>query len=158
MVEIKSEGVIKIINKDTIEELAGISINDLLPLLSISKDAYEVLRNGGDAKAIKSASIIQRKLQGMDEEFIKYCSNCKIKWDVWLRESRHSLSELDINSILNKVRTKLYNLNKQGFIDFDFLDNLVNSILDSLEDRSWKHELNEDLILGCVFCEIIRLE
>jgi hypothetical protein len=75
LVEKKSSGIIENLTAESIEELAGISIDDLLSILSISKDAYQNLLEGGDSKAIKSASIIKRSLlkagAGMAE--VEYC-------------------------------------------------------------------------------------
>lgn len=57
LVENKSSGVIKDINENSVNELAGISIKNLLPIMSITYDAYQILLNGGDSNAIKSGRI-----------------------------------------------------------------------------------------------------
>lgn len=44
----KSSGIVKDLTSESIEKYAGISIDDLLSILSISKDAYNCLLEGGD--------------------------------------------------------------------------------------------------------------
>ncbi|EHK2889915.1 hypothetical protein J7G16_004852, partial [Vibrio parahaemolyticus] len=101
----KSSGKIENWTLDSIEEQSGISIDDLLSILSISRDAYLCLKGGGDSSAIKNISIIQRFLKdaGADDSIVEYCSKCKLDWDLWRRNNRHNIFELDLNYVTKKV-------------------------------------------------------
>lgn len=158
LVENKSSGIIKTLTKESIEVFAGISIDDLLSILSISKDAYTSLIEGGDSKAIKSASIIQRTLlsSGAGGEQVTYCSRCKIEWDKWLRTNRHILSELDINTITSQISVLLKNAKQGDSINFSTLRQPIKSLINELETQKVLFDLNENLILGGIFSELVR--
>ena len=89
------------LKEEELDEIVGIGVADLLDILSISKGAYEQLLAGGDPAAVRSASIIQRKLAkaGASELMIEYCSKWKVQWDVWLRDKRHTIPEYDLNKL-----------------------------------------------------------
>lgn len=158
----KSSGVIENINAESIEKLAGIQINDLLSILSISQDAYKILQQGGDRKAVKSASIIQRMLEnaGAGNNEIEYCSRCKTNWDIWLRNNRHSLPELDFNSITQKVNKILEKAVGQisliSEIQLSSLRKPIEDLLIQLKSEGLLYDLNQDLILGGFFAELVR--
>lgn len=101
--------MISVFDESSINSKASVDINDLLDLLSISREAYHSLIQGGDARAIKSASVIQRTMfaSGASNEEIEYSSRCKTEWDVWLRDNRNKLSDFDLLSIASKVDTLL---------------------------------------------------
>ncbi|KPZ26723.1 dsDNA nuclease domain-containing protein [Pseudomonas coronafaciens] len=159
LVEKKSSGVIKTWDANSIESCAGISVDDLLSILSISKDAYYSLLSGGDGNAIKSASIIQRALKssGADISMIMYCSKCKTDWDVWYRSARHVIQELDLLSISERVSAILYStMNTQGVLGMNNLRIPIKNLLVELESESLKFDLTNDLILGGVFSALVR--
>jgi len=159
LVESKSSGVIKEITFESVERLSGISIDDLLSILSISKDAYNSLIDGGDTKAIKNASIIQRTLlaSGANNEAIEYCSRCKTKWDIWLRNNRHVLAEMDLNAIISEVRRVLVNENNHGSaISLFSLKIPIKNLILKLSENKILYDLNEDLVLGGVFSELVK--
>ena len=76
LVSKKTSGAISVFDKETINSKSSVDINDLLDLLSISREAYHSLIQGGDARAIKSASVIQRTMfaSGASNEEIEYSS------------------------------------------------------------------------------------
>lgn len=159
LVERKSSGVIKTWDANSIESCAGVSVDDLLSILSISKDAYYSLLSGGDGNAIKSASMIQRALKssGADISMIMYCSKCKTDWDVWYRSARHVIQELDLLSISERVSAILYStMNTQGVLGMNSLRIPIKNLLVELESESLKFDLNNDLILGGVFSALVR--
>ena len=159
LVERKSSGVITDWTEDSIEKLAGISIDDLLAILSISKDAYKNLREGGDRNAIKNVSIIQRTLSGVgaNDEQIEYCSRCKSKWDLWHRKNRHVIPEFKLQSITGEIRDLLYTINKKGdVIRFSDFHQPIQELVVSLDADGDLYDLNEDLILGGVFAQLVR--
>jgi len=159
LVERKSSGVIKTWDADSIESCAGISIDDLLTILSISKDAYYSLLKGGDSSAIKSASMIQRALKagGADTSMVMYCSKCKTDWDLWFRNARHVIQELDLLTISERVGATLKNtVDLQGFLALNNLRMPVKNLLAELEEQGLRFDLTEDLLLGGVFSAFVR--
>jgi len=159
LVERKSSGVISELTSESIEEFAGISIDDLLSILSISKDAYENLLKGGDSKAIKSASIIQRTLfaAGAGAEEVEYCSRCKTNWDLWRRKNRHVILEFELQTITSKIR-QLLNDSIQGGNSI-YLAKLrlpIKDLVDQLTLEELIYDLDIELILGGVFAELVK--
>lgn len=159
LIQRKSSGVIKNITRQSIEELAGVSIDDLLSVLSISKDAYRSLLEGGDQKAIKSASIIQRTLEAAEasSEVVEFCSRCKINWDLWVRNNRHLIPEIALHSLIAKIRKILKDSVRFGnSIDFDELRMPILSLLQELKSENICYDINEELILGAIFSELVK--
>ncbi|MDH8308061.1 DUF4297 domain-containing protein, partial [Klebsiella pneumoniae] len=70
-------------SSENIKKLAGIDIDDLLDVLSISKRAYYDFLDNGDEHALKSASVIERLLRkaGANDMEVDFFTRCKIKWD-----------------------------------------------------------------------------
>jgi len=159
LVENKSSGVIAELTQESIEQYAGISIDDLLSILSISKDAYNNLLEGGDSKAIKSASIIQRTLSsaGASIEEVEYISRCKTNWDLWHRNNRHVILEFDLQSINSKVRQLLNNsIRHDGSLHLASLRAPIKSLVSELESDDLIYDLNPELILGGIFAELVK--
>lgn len=159
LVEKKSSGIITKLTKESIEQQAGIAIDDLLSILSISRDAYAILIKGGDMKAIRSASIIQRTLlaSGAGLDHVEYCSKCKTEWDMWLRKNRHVLPPLDLNTITSKVLLLLLNAKQLGnAVSLINLRLPIKQLLDDLRNENLLHDLTDDLILGGIFSELVR--
>ncbi|MGE7816659.1 dsDNA nuclease domain-containing protein [Pseudomonas sivasensis] len=159
LVERKSSGVIKTWDAESIESCAGISIDDLLTILSISKDAYYSLVKGGDSSAIKSASMIQRALKagGADTSMVMYCSKCKTDWDLWFRNARHVVQELDLLTISELVGTTLKNtVDPQGLLALNNLRMPIKNLLAELDAKGLRFDLTEDLLLGGIFSAFVR--
>lgn len=158
LVERKSfSKLIEELDESELDEAAGIGIIEMLDILSISKEAYRHLKASGDIRAVKNASIIHRIMSkaGASERMIEYVSGCKVCWDIWLRNKRHTILDFDMNFILDEVE---YNAigwanSKESVKD---LKGRVRGILKSLEDEGLATTLNEDLLLGAVFATLVR--
>lgn len=159
LVQSKSEGVIDDWTADSIEASAGISVDDLLGILSISKEAYRSMLAGGDLKAIKSASIIQRSLQkgGAGSSEVEYCSRCKSEWDMWVRKNRHVIVDVDLECIFSAVRSTLLSVRDGGG---KFVLHSIRGPIKDLEAKLSKdgllYDLNLDLLFGAFFSELIK--
>jgi hypothetical protein len=88
---------------EELDDLVGVGITDLLGVLSISPNAYEALKNGGDPKFLKTASFLQRKLKaaGATDSMIEFAAQKKVAWDVWMRDARHIYPEFDLIFLLD---------------------------------------------------------
>ena len=159
LVDRKTCDVIHEIDLKTIEERAGISIEDLLNVLSISEDAYKILSQGGDPNAVKSASIIQRLLKngGAGNPQVEYASRCKTLWDEWYRANRHILPELDLNVITQEIRRQVADSmdHKEALVLFDLKPDILK-LEENLENKKLLYDLNQDLLLGGIFAELVR--
>jgi len=161
LVQSKSEGIIEDWTAESIEANAGISVDDLLGILSISKEAYRDILAGGDLKAIKSASIIQRYLQrgGAGSSEIEYCSRCKSKWDIWVRKNRHVIIDFDLECIFSAVRATLISV-KDGsgkFVLYSIKDQIKDLEAKLLKDKLL-YDLDLGLLFGAFFSELIKGE
>jgi hypothetical protein len=160
LVETKSfKYLIADLDEKELDDSVGIGISDLLNILSISKGAYELLLKGGDLHAVKTASIIQRKLSqaGATSTMIEFCSGVKVQWDIWLRDKRHMLPEFDLNFLLDK----LSGINKQlttGTISLDQLEQVIEELWKKVIDKGFGTTLSKELLLGGVFAAMVRSE
>lgn len=158
LVEKKSISSIKGIKPDELDDVVGIGLNDLLSVLSISRQTYDALLAGEDPKALKTASFIQRRLSsaGMTQEMIEYASQKKVEWDIWLRTARHVYTEMDLNFLLeeiNKIRRKWL------LAGGDFGE-LREKISEFLHDSNLKKAmpLTAELLFGGVMADWVRKE
>lgn len=159
LVEKKSSGVITEISEESFDRLASISVSDLLEILSISRQAYDLLIAGEDDKAIKSVSMIQRSLTkaGGQADAVEYCSRCKIQWDTWIRKNRLHLPPLDLNSITQLVSELLIdNVRYDGTVLLSKLRAPIKKLINQLKDEDILFDLDEDTILGGFFSELIK--
>jgi hypothetical protein len=158
LVEAKSSGVINELSQESIETYSGISIYDLLEILSISKAAYAALINGGDLLAVKNASIIQRTLSdaGASECQIEFCSRCKIEWDEWFRNNRHVLPELEVMTVQSDLASILRDTLASGRLNLSSLEAPINDYKAKIEDKNYG--LSDNAILGGVMAELVRVQ
>jgi hypothetical protein len=160
MVEAKSFAkLLGSMSESELDDTVGVGIVDLLNLLSISKGAYEQLVAGGDPKAIKNASIIQRKLRqaSASEEVIAYCSKSKVEWDIWLRNKRHVLAEFDLNHLTDRLNS-IKNEWVAGNTSFAGLQEHIENLWLVLIAKGSADTLSRELLLGGVFAELVRSE
>lgn len=160
LVEAKSfSKLISELSEDELDNSVGIGIADLLEILSISKGAYEQLLQGGDPKAIKHASIIQRKLSEANAtpEMIEFCSGAKVKWDIWYREKRHFLPEYDLNFLMQRL-TSINNKLARSDISFEDVDDQIGKLLAELDGKQVSESLSKELMLGGVLAALVRGE
>jgi hypothetical protein len=155
----KSKVPLKYFSYEEIEEKTSIGIDDLLNILAISRDAYLSLKEGGDPKAIRNASIIQRTLEsaGFSHESITYCSQCKIDWDNWVRESR--LDFLDVEGISGIVESELKKLiDIENKLKLKDLRTTVLLVMEKLEKDKLLFDLDRAQVLGAFFSQIVKLK
>jgi hypothetical protein len=143
------------VSESELDEQAGIGIDDLLAVLSISKVAYMTLLKSGDEKALKSASIIQRRLReaGAEENMIEYCTRQKVAWDVWIRDKRHSADELEFNLLQQNVAQLAKSWNGSNW---DWLKSELALLIIKLKKTPLGDSVNQDLLFGGVFATLIR--
>jgi hypothetical protein len=158
LVEAKSSGVVNELNQESIETYSGISIYDLLEILSISKAAYAALIGGGDRLAVKNASIIQRTLSdaGASEGQIEFCSRCKIEWDEWFRNNRHVLPELEVMTVQSDLASILRDTLAAGRLNLSSLETPINDYMAKIENRNYG--LSDNAVLGGVMAELVRVQ
>ncbi|PTQ66853.1 uncharacterized protein DUF4297 [Nitrosomonas oligotropha] len=160
LVEKKSSTqVLSSVTEADLDDKAGIGIEELLEILSISKTAYQNLLNGGDSKALKRASIMQRKLSeaGASDAMIEYCTQQKINWDVWLREKRHLATEYDLNFLLEELDQIQKTWAKSG-ARMGALQTQIDELYSSKQNSKLGNSLTKDLLLGGVFSFLVRSE
>lgn len=147
------------ISESELDDKAGIGINDLLDILSISRGAYEILLNGGDLKAIKSVSVLQRKLEqaGASIEMIEYCCEKKIQWDEWYRNKRHVIPEFDLKFLQEDINAILKDL-INGTTVLQDIQKKVDELMRSLSGRDIAGQVTKELLLGGVFSALVRSE
>ncbi|MGM8937566.1 dsDNA nuclease domain-containing protein [Psychrobacter glaciei] len=154
----KTEGVIKAWTPENIEKMASISIDDLLDVLSLSKDAYYRLLEGESNNAIKQVSIIQRLLKNTsaNDSVVKICSDLKINWDIWLRQKRHEIKVLDIELLIDTIRQNISISTTGTSFAFKDLKSIAEAILDELRKEDLIYDLDIELIIGGILSEFVR--
>ncbi|MCW5608621.1 MAG: DUF4297 domain-containing protein [Nitrosomonas sp.] len=147
------------ISEDDLDEIAGVGISEMLDILSISKGAYRQLKQGGDIQAIKTASIIHRlmKQAGCSERMIEFTSECKVQWDIWFRNKRHSMAEFDLNFLQEKIDQIASEWSSENE-SFDFLKESIESLFDEVKKQDISNTLTKELLLGAVFSAMVRNE
>ena len=158
-VEKKSSGVIKDVNGESIDKLASIGIDDLLEVMTISKEAYTLLSSGNDRKAVKSASLIQRALgiAAQDADTLQYCSTAKMRWDKWQRKSRHYLTPMQRAKILDPINLIIdAHLDWQGQIRLSNVQLPIQNLLVELRVDNVLYDVGEVELLGAFFSELIK--
>ena len=137
---------------------AGIGLSDLLDLLSISDCGYQELLVGGDESALKSASIIQRKLKmaGASQLVIDGACKWKVEWDNWYRTYRH-LDEADMDFILHDIAAVRERW-ARGEVSFHKLRDEASAIMKKWDGSYLGHLLSKQLIVGGVLAELVRSE
>jgi len=158
LVERKSFGkLLAEIGEEDLDDIAGVSLAEMLDILSLSKEAYQILKDGGDSKAIKSVSIIHRLMSksGASERMIEYVSDCKVRWDIWFRDKRHTIPEFDLNFILEEIEKNASEWVKSGE-SLSILRGRIDKALSALDDEDLSATLDRELLLGAVFSFLVR--
>lgn len=158
LVERKSFGkLLEEIEEDDLDDIAGVSLAEMLDILSISKAAYQRLRDGGDPQAVKSASIIHRLMSeaGASERMIEFVSDCKVRWDIWYRDKRHTIPEFDLDFTLEEIEKNAAEWVKSGE-KLPILRGRIDKVLSALDDEDLSATLDRELLLGAVFSFLVR--
>lgn len=111
---------------------------------------------GGDSKALKQASVIQRWLKnaGARDEMIEFASQQKVNWDLWLRNARHIYSPLDLALLLDHI-DRLYAKWAQSGSDFQFLNNLLEELSTNSSIEMFEG-VGRELLFGAVSSVVVR--
>ncbi|WP_028500491.1 dsDNA nuclease domain-containing protein [Microvirgula aerodenitrificans] len=156
LVEEKSCAPISGLSKTGIDLATGVGLEDLLRVLSISTQVYLTLLEGGDSAAIKTASILQRKLKeaGTSDAMIEWASRAKVSWDVWMRNARHTFPDFTLNVLLEEIDKKC----KTWLLGGGLLADLEKCIQELLESPAGKQfpALDIDLLFGALCAAIVR--
>ncbi|WP_333500113.1 dsDNA nuclease domain-containing protein [Kluyvera sp. CHPC 1.2972] len=159
LVNSKSSVKINDCSKENIEKLAGVDINDLLEVLSISKRAYYDFLENGDEHALKSASVIERLLRkaGASDIEVDFFTRCKIKWDQWLRNNRHIISELDYITLEREINSTLDKLTfMHGSLFISNLRTFIDELYDLLHKHNLLHSLDKETLIGSLFSRLVE--
>lgn len=156
LVQRKSLRKISEADEATLVDAAGVTIYDLLDILAISRAGYESLLRGGDVTALRTASILHRKLKdaGASDEMIEYLCRQKVLWDEWLRTKRHIIPEFDANQMM----ASLHKAGNDWVLSGGDLDKLfkIAEFFPANSNPILQEGLNRDLILGGILSEVTR--
>ena len=133
-----------------LEKYASIELSDVLQVLSISQAAYKELKAGGDPKALRNASILQRLLKrsGANETMTVSACKAKVGWENWIRQYRHAMTETDFFTLQAKVSDAL-KMHVRGNLTLPDLSTRLNSITGEFQGKLPSGiALNVDLIFG----------
>lgn len=152
LIDKKSRVKLSDLTKEELDDACGINIEDILSVLSISKNAYYKLKEGGDDQAIRNASILQRTLADTVPENLEYCSKVKTDWDNWLRKNRHILPEFELNELFMELDSVI---SKSSILESVSFKVLMHEIKD-LEQNITIESLNKELLLGGALSFLVR--
>lgn len=158
LIDDKSTGILPDnLTEKELDNLTGIGLEDLLQVLSLSKIAYESLKEGGDTRALKHLSILQRILKktGTPDTMIEYAAKCKTEWDMWYMKNRHNVPEYDLKMLENQFSDSLSQTILSGNI-FGSLEGIVKSIEVSISNKNSLADLTNEIILGALFSVLVR--
>jgi hypothetical protein len=161
LVEQKSAGQIVEFTEENIDRKTSIGIRDLLEILAISFDAYTSLLAGGDTKAIKTVSVIQRVMQaaGATSEEVDVCARCKTEWDTWLRLNRTVISEISLQALFAETERAFDTLIKNyGDFRVSKLRPHVLSLRQCLLDLDLLFDLRDEHLLGALLAVLVRIK
>lgn len=156
LVQKKSFQRISDVDEKSLQYSAGVALDDLLGILSLSPEGYRTLRDSGDSAALKNASIIQRIFSkaGADNDMINYLCETKVAWDQWKREKRHNVLPFEANLLA----TTLYDIAIEWMKSDGTLHGLFLKAQNCGDDDKTLSslQLDKDLILGGILSEIVR--
>lgn len=159
-IEAKSSAVLKFdILEEELNELASICIDDVLETLSITKSTYEMLLSGGDEKALKSASILQRILlkSGFSENTVDKFAGYKCQWENWHRIHRHELPDF-LMTIATEMIIECARKLAWGTITMVNITLEVKVLHAALVVHLSRNDITLELTFGAVLSELVRGE
>lgn len=147
----------KNLTAEALDSAASIQIDDLLDILSISKAAYYELVAHNDPKALRSVSIIQRKMRraNLSEAMVESASRWKVEWDDWYRT--HSRYDLELSFLLEKLRS-IYARWSRSEVSFSGLQVEVEELAKEVSNTKMGATLTPSLLLGGVFALLVKGE
>ena len=158
LIDSKTSGVLpNNLSECELDKLTGIGLDDLLRILSLSKIAFQSLVNGGDTKALKHLSILQRILKKTNtpDKMIDYAAQCKTEWDIWYMKNRHNIPDYDMSILESKLSEAIQRTMISGNI-FSALDTTVGDIKQEIEKKPSLTNLSNEIILGGLFSVMVR--
>jgi len=152
----KSRTPLASVSPSDITALAGVQLEDLLEVLSISRSVYNALAAGEEPKALRSASVLQRclKAAGATDPMIEFAAQQKVNWDVWLRSARHIYSPFDLNLLLEFI-DKLYGTWISRGAEFSTLSGLLEEATHNLLVKKFAGA-QRDLLFGAISAVVVR--
>lgn len=152
----KSRTPISSVSPSEIITHAGVQIEDLLEVLSISKSVYNALAAGEEPKTLRSASVLNRclKAAGATDLMIEFAAEQKVKWDVWYRNARHIYSPFDLTLLLEYI-DKIYNEWMRLGAGFATLRVLLDSATQNVVVEKFTG-LQRDLMFGAISAVVVR--
>ncbi|WP_339463978.1 dsDNA nuclease domain-containing protein [Pseudomonas sp. EA_65y_Pfl2_P74] len=142
-----------------LDQITSICLDDILSLLSISKTAFEILKDGGDEHAIKSASILQRTLKksNFSQETINIFAQYKSDWDTWFRTNRHIIPSFKFIIYLEQA-TEIARKLACGSLDIQKLYDEVETLFSLGKTTPGMLTINENQVMGSILAELVRGE
>ena len=159
-IEEKSSGVLSSnIQEKDLDSFASICIDDVLNTLSITKSTYEMLRAGGDEKAIKSASILQKMLlrSGFSATTVDTFAGYKCQWENWHRVHRHELPDF-LMTVATEMIIECARKLAWGTIKMADLTLEVRTLNAALITQLCRDDITLELTFGAVLSELVRGE
>lgn len=138
------------VTEKDLEKYASIELSDVIKILSISQAAYDELKNGGDVKALRTASILKRLLDRSKATELMIVSACKSKvaWENWHRQHRHAMTDTDYSTLQLKVSQAL-DSHVRARISLEDLGSHLNQIANEFQGKLPSGiTLNVDLVFG----------
>lgn len=147
------------ISEEELNKKASVVIDDVLDILTISRSAYYILKNGGDDKAIKSASILQRVLKrnGFSGETLDVFASFKIQWETWFRTNRHDIPEFRL-TIIKQGITQLAKKLATGQVDMNTITPEIATLSVDMNESLTRSDISEELTFGAVLSELVKGE
>lgn len=143
-----------------LEKYSSVELSDVLKILSISEAAYLELKNGGDLKALKTVSVLQRLLKRSkaNEDMIISACKAKVQWDNWIREYRHAITHTDFLTLQTSAQQSL-NQYANSEITLAELGKQIESISAQFQGKLQAGiTLNPDLIFGLIWSIAVTME
>ncbi|MCX5511093.1 dsDNA nuclease domain-containing protein [Pseudomonas sp. BJa3] len=147
------------ITEKELDEKASVNLDDILDILCISRSAYYVLKAGGDDRAIKSVSILQRMLKrsGFSDETVDTFAGFKCNWEAWYRINRHALLEFRLAIAQSKIITVAKKM-AIGQIDMNSVTDEISSLTLQISKDLGRSDITEELTFGSVLSELVKGE
>jgi hypothetical protein len=136
---------------DSLRHQKGVSIDDLLEVLSLSRDGYEFLKSQG-RDAILSVSRLQRlcRKRNTPDEIIKDMCRFKSQWDAWWLVERHRVEPTDAFALKNAC-LMLLRLHSDGKKELDEVVSESKSIAARFSTLGTTSPLTDSHVLGHIF-------
>jgi hypothetical protein len=154
-----AEILIANISESELDNKASVVMKDVLDVLSISTSTYEILRDGGDEKAVKSASILQRTLtrSGFSPATVDAFAGYKCEWEAWYRKYRHDVPDFLMTMAMELVIQSARRL-ASGVLKTVDITSEVTTLQSELSAQLGRSDITKELTFGAVLSELVRGE